>query len=143
MEAKECKRCKKELPIHAFGRASATKDGLKCYCKKCRSMTAQKRYAGNRKPNRELGLKYRYGLTLEQYDLIWEAQEGVCVICGKPEITERTPGVVFSLCVDHDHKTGRIRGLLCRRCNAGLGNFKDSADNLTRAAAYLGRVGLL
>jgi hypothetical protein len=72
-----------------------------------------------------------YGLTLEQYDALLAAQGGVCAICCKPS--------TIRLAVDHDHLTGRLRGLLCFRCNAGLGNFGDDTDALASAVAYLGK----
>jgi hypothetical protein len=62
---------------------------------------------------------------------MWSAQDGRCAICfERPH--ER-------LCLDHDHATGQIRGLLCRRCNAGLGLFLDQPDRLTAAVTYLAR----
>jgi hypothetical protein len=60
-----------------------------------------------------------------------DAQDGVCVICGSPPPDES------SLHVDHDHRTGRIRGLLCFTCNNALGDFGDDLDRLARAVTYL------
>jgi hypothetical protein len=65
-------------------------------------------------------------MTQEEYDALLQAQEGKCKICGAPPTA-----------VDHDHETGEVRGLLCRACNLGLGYFKDSAELLQRAIAYL------
>ena len=61
-----------------------------------------------------------------------EAQNGKCLVCGD---TESYLG--HRLAVDHDHQTGAIRGLLCKGCNLGLGNLKDRADLMDKAAAYL------
>jgi hypothetical protein len=81
-------------------------------------------------------LKYRFGITLADYDKLLSKQNGVCAICRQPQ---RTPahGVRTSLGVDHCHKTGKIRGLLCRRCNQGLGMLSDSIDLLQKALNYL------
>lgn len=76
-------------------------------------------------------LQRTYGLTLEQYAAMVEAQGGVCAICGKP------PPGKFPLCVDHDHDTGRIRGLLCNPCNSLMGRWGDDAEILMAAARYL------
>lgn len=76
-------------------------------------------------------LKRAYGLTLEQYDQMFEVQGGVCAICNGPETNGKR------LSVDHDHKTGRIRGLLCHKCNGLLGFACDSADILLNAIYYI------
>lgn len=75
----------------------------------------------------------RYGLTPEQYDELAEAQGFVCALCFEACPTGK------QLAVDHDHASGRVRGLLCRTCNAGLGSLKDSPELLRRAADYLDR----
>ena len=77
-------------------------------------------------------LQQTYGLSLAEYAVLLKTQDGKCAICGV------TPGERDKrLCVDHDHKTGEIRGLLCNGCNWSLGGFRDSADLLRRAAIYL------
>jgi len=75
-------------------------------------------------------LKSRYGLSREDYAALLARQGGVCAICGKPP--EKT------LCVDHCHSSGEIRGLLCRQCNFGLGCLGDDQAALIAAVAYLG-----
>lgn len=75
----------------------------------------------------------KYGLTPEQYDAILSAQGGVCAICK----TNWMRGGYRHLDVDHDHTTGKVRGLLCGRCNRGLGYFKDNPQNLAAAIDYL------
>jgi hypothetical protein len=74
----------------------------------------------------------RYGMTLEDYERMYVAQNGQCAICGVQVQGER-------MCVDHDHSTSKVRGLLCRLCNKSLGGFRDSLDLLERAIAYLKR----
>ena len=87
-------------------------------------------------------LKRKYGVTLEHYQALLDAQGGGCKICGdkydrqwKDGRTQRVP-----LCVDHDHKTGVVRGLLCNHCNVGLALFKEQPDRLAKAIKYLGGV---
>lgn len=78
----------------------------------------------------------KYGMTQEAYDALIEKQGGLCAICGLPE-TATFKGTLRTLCVDHDHDTGAIRGLLCSLCNQALGFFKDSPENLSNAIDYL------
>jgi len=77
-------------------------------------------------------LKKNYNLTVNQYNNMCKAQENVCAICHNPPKKRR-------LVVDHCHKTGIIRGLLCWRCNYGLTWFRDNPDNFRSAASYLER----
>jgi hypothetical protein len=73
--------------------------------------------------------KKKYGITLDEYEAMLAAQGGVCKLCGRPPKTRR-------LAVDHDHKNGRVRGLLCYRCNRAIPNYV-TADWLRRAADYI------
>jgi Autographiviridae endonuclease VII len=75
-------------------------------------------------------LKRLYGISSADYDALLAKQDGVCAICGKP--SEET------LCVDHCHATGTIRGLLCRKCNTGLGCYEDDPATMITSLAYLG-----
>ena len=108
----------------------------------------EKRYVS---PRREEGRSYRernyiavrghelqktFGISLEQYNQMHEAQNGVCEICGKPETATRN-GKVKWLAVDHDHTTGEIRGLLCAHCNTAIGKLEDSIDVMESAIRYL------
>ena len=70
-----------------------------------------------------------YGISREQYETLLAQQGGVCGICGKPP---QEP-----LCVDHSHATGRVRGLLCRKCNTALGSFDDDVSVMAAGIAYL------
>lgn len=72
-------------------------------------------------------LQRAYGLTPEAFSALLRGQNGTCAICRAGE----------DWVVDHDHKTGAVRGVLCRQCNLGLGGFKDSPDSLLNAAKYL------
>lgn len=75
-------------------------------------------------------------VTQEEFLQMNEEQGGLCVICHRPE-TSMARGRVRSLAVDHDHKTGRVRALLCSRCNLSIGRFEDDPALLEAAAAYL------
>lgn len=115
------------------------------YCLVCRQAVAarQRRDWLNRDGNRERrnqdskdrryarahSLK-QYGLTLEEWDAMVEAVDGKCELCGEAD---------EALCVDHDHATGRIRGVLCRRCNRAIGQLGDTAEALRKAWEYLTR----
>jgi hypothetical protein len=74
-----------------------------------------------------------YGITLKEYERLYISQNGMCAICHRPETVK---GRLF-LAVDHNHKTGRVRGLLCSHCNMALGSFGDSLQNLFSAIRYL------
>lgn len=87
---------------------------------------------------RRSDLMRTFGLTVEQYQVMHDAQGGKCAICGEAETAERG-GKTKWLAVDHDHKDGRVRELLCAACNVGLGNFADDPARLRAAAAYLER----
>lgn len=82
---------------------------------------------------RAIDLKRNYGMTVEQYDSMLKAQNGVCAICfGVNKNGKR-------LAVDHDHNTGKVRELLCASCNLVIGHCRESAENLERAISYLRR----
>jgi hypothetical protein len=126
--------------------------------KKARGKPFQKGVSGNPKgcpvfykgvkkeeSSRNYGLIHKYGITLLQYNEILERQNGVCAICGKKEEKAQArkkhgEKVIDSLQVDHDHETGKIRGLLCYKCNTGIGKLMDSPDLLRKAARYIGYV---
>ena len=76
-------------------------------------------------------LLYTSGITLEEYEAMLKSQKGVCAICKRISSDGR------NLCVDHNHKTGKIRGLLCSWCNKGLGSFRDERKRLAEAVRYL------
>jgi hypothetical protein len=82
-----------------------------------------------RKTRRKDTLKYYYGISPNDYDRLFARQRGSCAIC-----RERP---AKTLCIDHCHATGKVRGLLCRRCNLGLGHLDDSPSLVSAALAYL------
>lgn len=83
--------------------------------------------------SRRAHLKRVFGISLEEYNIMSEKQNHICAICGKPEMNNKNK----VLCVDHNHKTGAVRQLLCGLCNSGLGAFRDDKTLLTKAIKYL------
>lgn len=126
---RKCNSCKiqattqKELELFAPDRTQP--HGRKNKCKECRKTQ-----------RRNNGLMSAYGITLEEYDELLVLQEGICKICGTD-----TPGHKGRFHVDHNHKTGKIRGLLCHACNTGIGLLKDSTEILAKAIIYLEEEG--
>ena len=150
---KKCTKCGKKYSTNSeyFGKDKGTKDGLACWCKKCRSKQKkkyyrtekgrqyQKKYKQSEKYKvieRRANLKKNYNITLEQYDQMFAVQDGICAICGKPETVKNQYGVK-RLSIDHNHETGEFRGLLCSSCNFLIGNAKESLLILKSAINYL------
>jgi hypothetical protein len=94
---------------------------------------------GNRWPDRLRNHDYKrhYGITLDQYNQMFEKQKGLCAICGKPETSKRKDKII-NLAVDHNHKTKEVRGLLCMKCNIVLGYFEKHQSDITKISKYLG-----
>lgn len=90
------------------------------------------------KQMRDSRLLKNYGISDSEYNKMFDQQNGVCAICGKPEtVLEPKTRNIGKLVVDHDHETGRVRGLLCRKCNLGLGALGDSREIVVNALKYL------
>ena len=130
-----CPKCNEEKLLSNFCRDKHTYTGFAIYCKQCNSKKAKKRYRKHKSEHKNAQLKNDFGITLKQYKKMVNSQNNVCAICRKLEKIKNK-----SLSVDHCHKTGRIRGLLCSRCNTGLGLFQDSTDNLKQAIVYLKKI---
>jgi hypothetical protein len=148
MKIKTCPKCKENLPASAFN-LSNRRDGYQTYCRACHNKMQREKYnsdpeakakrqlrEGRRKEkdplvSRKAELKRLYGITWEDYLKIFQEQGEVCAICKEDCSTKKM------LSVDHDHKTGKVRGLLCNGCNTSLGRFKDSVILLQRAIDYL------
>lgn len=88
---------------------------------------------------RSYKLMNKYGITVAQYDEMLDRQGGCCAICGSDDPKQKPNGYSsrYSFAVDHCHRTGAVRGLLCRNCNQGLGHFDDNRDSLQQAISYL------
>ena len=128
---KACLRCGVVKPLGNFFHNSWRPDGLTAYCKPCVSKVS--REWGRRHPEklRAYTLKRKYGLSIEGFLELVEQQGGRCAVC------VRKFAHVKDGHVDHDHRSGKVRGVLCGSCNRGLGLFGDNRFVLTEAAAYL------
>lgn len=91
--------------------------------------TYQRKYRSRTNYGRRWELQNRYGITLEDWFSMLEAVDNKCELCGDAG-TE-------ALCVDHDHVSGKVRGVLCRSCNRAIGQLGDNCEALWRAATYL------
>jgi len=90
--------------------------------------------ASNKDKQRDAKLKERYGISLLEYNKMYSEQSGLCAICGSSEVKRKNS---TNFLVDHCHETGRVRGLLCYKCNVGLGAFEDNKQFLLSAISYL------
>lgn len=138
---KTCTRCGLDKSLEEFSRKGERR---RAQCKACGSKASadwnksnperyrvshnQAQRKLNARTGRQRTLKYKYGLTQDDYDALVIAQDGLCAICRAPQ---------ESLCVDHCHETGEVRGLLCKLCNCGLGYFRDDPSALQAAIEYL------
>jgi hypothetical protein len=131
---KTCTKCGLSLPIDSFSSYKYKGDTrLRARCKNCRTDDQKERYSKNPDVHRGYLYKQKYGITLEQYDQMVVEQEGVCLICD----TDTPMGHHKRFVVDHNHTSGEVRGLLCSKCNSGLGCFSDNPNTLLKAAQYL------
>lgn len=140
-ENKRCGRCGEVKPRSEFGVDKRLSGGLAWQCKDCkRKQDAADRAKKEPGAHRDFALK-KYGITQADYEVMLAEQGGGCAICGSTDAQNHTVfakhGTKSSLHVDHDHVTGKVRGVLCGPCNLGLGRFGDDPDRLRRAAAYL------
>jgi hypothetical protein len=131
MDTKCCTRCKEEKPRDAcnFPLHNKTKDGLDSWCRVCRAVYRSEINRG----------KFRGQLTDDEVRKL--KQQITCDICGKEDSggskNNKHLGKIKSLVMDHNHTTGKFRGMLCNHCNRGLGNFFDNISNLENAITYL------
>jgi hypothetical protein len=134
---KVCTECLQEQPVRCFSVKRKAKDGLSPSCKSCCSIHSKSWHSKNKGrcylSSRKAQLKRNFNITVEEYDVIYREHSGECAICGAGSADYAGS----KLCVDHDHENGKIRGLLCRRCNAGLGFFNDDPELVKEAAAYM------
>jgi len=86
---------------------------------------------------RKCHLKRRYNITPQEYETKLASQDYKCAVCGKDASDNKRGGKLDPLHVDHCHKSGNLRDLLCYSCNSGLGQFKDSIETLQKAIDYL------
>lgn len=130
MESKRCTKCMVVKPITEFNYHTKSKGKLDSVCKCC--TRARTRVYREKNPDRirSKNMRLRYGIELDEYNRLLRAQRNKCRICLRDDV---------KLVVDHCHDTGKIRGLLCKHCNTGLGMFRDSLKHVKRAVQYLMR----
>lgn len=133
METKICSKCKEEKSVAEFHKRLNRKCGYKSQCKSCIKLAPKKVYPIQRK-NYELNKSY--GINLDDYNTLFSNQNGKCKICDR-HLDEVNGGKKKYLCVDHCHASGKIRGLLCDKCNRGIGLFNDDKTLLLKAVQYL------
>lgn len=153
---RRCTKCGKYKKLTEFYRQRSKASGYYCQCKLCvskwmhlpenrakKAASERKRKAKNRKKwnakARGYYLKSRlknYGMGLSEYDHLLNLQNGKCAICGRNKPINGHK----RFCLDHDHRTGKLRGLLCIKCNLGMGNFDDNPEIIKAALAYLTNV---
>jgi hypothetical protein len=124
---RKCPDCGLIKALDDFPRNKNSKDGRATYCKPCHNARGQETRLRLYGGGRHYHLKRRYGLSAEEVEAWIESQGGLCLIC------EEQPAEH----VDHDHVTGKVRGLLCFGCNGGLGQFRDRVDIMRNAIEYL------
>ena len=148
---KHCPRCETVKPLSEFYKSKSTTHGYQVYCKTCcavhhdgwrRKNLAKTREASRkwREENPDLAKDHKrksvYGLSLGEYEALLHKQNGRCAICSSP-----TAGGRGGFHVDHCHNTKRIRGLLCHRCNLGIGQLNHDPSVLEAAIRYLAEAG--
>lgn len=114
-------------------RERSRKESLAYYYRNRDKVLAKKKERCSKEYNRERNLMNNFGITTEDYEKLYNEQKGLCAICGCP------PWPNKPLHVDHNHKTGEVRALLCHHCNIGLGMFKDDISKLKHAIDYLNK----
>lgn len=151
---KQCTRCKEFKPLDQFNKDKKTKSGLTYHCKSCVShycktrngvvdraaINTQARVWKKANPHkvRAQQIKQNFGLSYDDYISLLEKQHHSCAICKTsllPFGSVNQTDIIAN--VDHCHTTGKIRGLLCRKCNTALGLLNDNVDVIVAAATYL------
>lgn len=135
---KICTKCGEEKPLESFFKRKDSASGYRSQCSECTNAKTLDKYhnRGGKELQKKRAFKAlmkSYGLTPEGYDEEREKQNYKCKICGASESIQHHK----RLHVDHCHTTGMFRGLLCNRCNTGIGHFKDDVELLKEAIRYL------
>lgn len=129
---KSCSKCKEERPYGDFHKDKRHKDGLTSHCKDCynssRNRWLRNHYMGHKDYYRDRQYRSKYGITLKDFEEMSLKQEHKCDICKR---------FVKKLHIDHNHKTGKIRKLLCTNCNRGLGYAQEDIAVLENMIRYL------
>lgn len=131
---------KKKVNCHYCSKICFSKSQVpKCFNCKVKLNKEKSKFKTRKEYSRNWSLLKKYNISLEEFDALWIVFKGKCCICEKElKLPEPKQGQSLdTVCVDHDHNTGNLRGLLCSGCNKGLGLFKDSAILLQKAKDYL------
>jgi hypothetical protein len=137
---KFCPKCKTNKYATEFRNNKFNNDFLSSYCRPCLRIKRVEEYWRNHERNKFRSASYtrkgRYGIDQAEYEKMVKEQNGVCYICKLPE-TSKQGNKIRLLSVDHHHKSGRIRKLLCKECNLMLGRAKENPETLRKGADYL------
>lgn len=128
---KTCTKCGVTKPLSNYNRDAKKTSGYRSHCKSCTS-TGYRQWSVSGERGRVSKLRSRFGMSVEDYDRILAAQNNGCAICGKSPSENGK-----RLSIDHNHDTGKVRGLLCQPCNTGIGLLNDSPSQLRLALRYL------
>ncbi len=148
MNAKTCTKCKNNKKLTDFFKDKSKKDSLRPSCKQCSNEVNKRRpdrlekmklwRVKNKEAVKHNDLKTAFGIGLVEYNKMLLEQQDKCAICKNPETAFiKSLNKTKSFSVDHCHKTGRIRGLLCGKCNTALGLFKEDVSIMKLAINYL------
>lgn len=147
---KVCTQCGKSKPKSKFYNKTGVKCGKTAACKVCTNIKVKEyqdlnaakvaartlKYRRNNKAKfKDISLRFHYGIGLEKYTEMALQQNGKCAICNLVPIGKSKINNI--LCVDHDHRTGAVRSLLCNACNNGLARFNDNIDTMKSAIEYI------
>ncbi len=130
--SKNCPKCANVKHIGDFYNQRNTKDGKTIWCKSCTGANSKRWKMANPDKFKDSKLRARFGISLEQYNAMFAEQLGRCNICERHQTEFR-----LSLAVDHCHKTGVVRSLLCGSCNTMIGNAGEKPGVLRKAAEYI------
>lgn len=141
MSSKVCTYCKIEKDVSEYAKDSRTKLGVTSRCLRCHYKIAKEKYHNDEEyrkktnqSNRNNTLLKRYGIDVSQFEAMIEEQGNSCLVC-KIQFDKSSSSQKPN--IDHCHRTGKVRGILCTLCNAGLGSFRDSQMFLYSAITYL------
>lgn len=135
-----CTDCKEDKAASEFNKNRSTKSGYQWICRKCQKVRHLDYAARNPRQFRAGYYRRKYQMTEQDVHSMLQAQDNKCLICTNQLALEPGNGLrkkQYQYDIDHDHRTGKVRGILCHNCNVGLGRFKDDPNLLTRAAEYL------
>lgn len=131
---RRCSRCRLWLPFSDFPKSKWAIGGLYHACKQCTNEDGRRRYSPQKERKRML--RRRYGMTPKQYDQMLADQGGLCKICKRSETRRNNKGEITPLHVDHCHRTGDVRSLLCNNCNIALGMVGEDPELIKAFLAY-------